>query len=574
MADEHFQAVVVGSGFGGSVMACRLAEGGMTVCVLERGKKYPPGTFARTPYEMRNNFWRPHKKTFGLFDVWSFANMEAVVSAGVGGGSLIYANVLIRKDENWFVRDGRPGAGHEYWPVDRAELDPHYERAEKMLGGNVYPAWYQEDNKTAAMRRAAHWLDIPETTHDRVDPKRAQFYLPLLAISFSQQGDPPGMPIPGSEANLHGRLRETCRLCGECDVGCNYGAKNTLDYTYLTRAESKGAEIRDLCEVETIAPLRNGRGYEILYVVHDPKERRTDRRHPKRITADNLILACGTFGTNLLLLRNRQHFGPLRKSKALGRQVCGNGDYLAFAIDCTKYGERPARIPQRMNASRAPVITSTFRFPDTLDRGEERGRGAYLQDAGYPLAGDYLWEATRPVAIVWRVLRFLYDWVFRGTRTRMGGLIQNMIGDAARSSTSMPMLGMGRDVPDGRLSLKRRRLQLAWSDEASKPHYKRIDRKARDVAGMLGGRYCQNPLTQLFNREITVHALGGCSMGRNAAEGVVDSYGRVFDCPGLYVADGSVMPGPVGANPSLTIAALAERFAQQLLEDWKKKCGR
>src|SRR3712207_4253786 len=124
---EHFDAVVVGSGFGGSVAAARLAEADRSVCVLERGKPYPPGSFPRSPLGIKNNLWDPSAGLHGMFDLWSFSGLEALVASGLGGGSLIYANVLIREDERWFVKEDLRAGGHEHWPVTRADLDPHYE---------------------------------------------------------------------------------------------------------------------------------------------------------------------------------------------------------------------------------------------------------------------------------------------------------------------------------------------------------------------------------------------------------------------------------------------------------------
>ncbi|HEY1635336.1 MAG TPA: NAD(P)-binding protein, partial [Acidimicrobiales bacterium] len=230
--EEHFDAVVIGSGFGGSVMAYRLAAAGRHVLVLERGKRYPPGSFARSPREMRANFWDPSEGRQGLFQLWDFGGIESLVSAGLGGGSLIYANVLIRKDERWFVRD-LPGGGYEDWPVTRAELEPHYDKVEAMLAPQRYPLDeqpYAGTLKTRALREAAGRAGL-------------EWYLPDLAVTFANRTGPPvtGEPIVDEAGdttdNLHGRTRYTCRLCGECDVGCNYGSKNTLDYNYLTQAE-------------------------------------------------------------------------------------------------------------------------------------------------------------------------------------------------------------------------------------------------------------------------------------------------------------------------------------------------
>src|SRR3954453_3333874 len=141
MTDSHYDAIVVGSGFGGSVTAYRLAEAGKRVLVLERGKAYPPGSFARSPYQMRHNFWDPTQGLFGLFDFWSFVGLDVLVSSGLGGGSLIYANVLLRKDEKWFAEEASDGR-QQPWPVTRAELEPHYDRAEAMLAPQTYPFEY------------------------------------------------------------------------------------------------------------------------------------------------------------------------------------------------------------------------------------------------------------------------------------------------------------------------------------------------------------------------------------------------------------------------------------------------
>ena len=160
---EHFDVVVVGSGFGGSVMAHQLAQAGLRVCVLERGKAYPPGTFPRSPATMKTNFWDPSEGRHGLFDVWSFDGIDVLVSSGLGGGSLIYANVLLRKDENWFVREDG-----EHWPLQRRDLDPHYDAVEKLIGANPLPPHLRQSTTKAreyaeAAGRAGldhHWLPL------------------------------------------------------------------------------------------------------------------------------------------------------------------------------------------------------------------------------------------------------------------------------------------------------------------------------------------------------------------------------------------------------------------------------
>ncbi|HEX9030684.1 MAG TPA: GMC family oxidoreductase, partial [Streptosporangiaceae bacterium] len=365
--------------------------------------------------------------------------------------------------------------------------------------------------------------------------------------------------------NLHGRQRSTCRLCGECDIGCNIGAKNSLDYTYLSAAKHYGADLRTGHEVRAIRP-RPGGGYEVDYVQYDlrDQDRAPDAAAlPSRtIGCDRLVLAAGTFGTSYLLLRNRPHFPGL--SSVLGTRFSSNGDVLGFLVDAKNHNRvRP------LEASRGPVITSAIRLSDEHDNPEETGRGAYIEDGGYPAFVDWLVEAadvrgdTRRLARV--ALERLRAVVARVHDTDISGELSELIGIDSLSVSSLPLLGMGRDVPDGLLSLRGSQLELAWTTAASEAYFERVEATMRRVAAVLGARYVGNPMS-LRKRIITVHPVGGAPMGRDASVGVCDSYGEVFGHPGLYIADGAVMPGPVGTNPSLTIAALADRMCTRLLE--------
>lgn len=212
MAAEHVETVVVGSGFGGSVTAFRLADAGRPVLVLERGNLMPPGTFPRAPHLVRRNFWDPSAGLFGMWNVWFFRNYGALVGSGVGGGSLIYANVLLEKDERWFVTEepGRPG--YEHWPVTRADLEPHYDRVLAMMNAQVFPehAPYCDVGKVAAFRRAVQRLA------DK-DPKRS-LVRPPLAVTFAKDSNPAVMGQFIDGENMHGCARRTCTLCGECII--------------------------------------------------------------------------------------------------------------------------------------------------------------------------------------------------------------------------------------------------------------------------------------------------------------------------------------------------------------------
>jgi cholesterol oxidase len=557
MSNEHFDAVIIGSGFGGSVMAYRLAEAGLSVCVLERGQPFPPGSFPRSPHGMHRNFWDPSDGLFGMFNLWSFRNLGALVSSGLGGGSLIYANVLLRKDEKWFVREDGGQKGFEYWPITRAELDPHYDRAERVLNAQRYPfehSPYDKTQKTRAMQFAARKLEL-------------EWMLPPLAVTFSNPGETPvpGEPIREEYRNLHDRTRYTCRLCAECDIGCNYGSKNTLDYNYLSHAKRLGAELRTLCDVSRFAPRSGGSGYEIRYRQHTVGER-TPRGAPlQTVTADHLVLAAGTLGSTFLLLKNRAAFPGL--SGTLGSRFCGNGDLLTFAIrsGVTVDGKRMA---WALDGTRGPVITSAIRMADAADGAS--GRGFYIEDAGYPAFIGWIMETAGGFSALRRLKNVawlrLMSALGISKDTNFSGELAYILGAAEFSSSSLPMLGMGRDIADGKLALENDLLECDWNIRRSSEYFTRLRDTMKRIADVWDADFKDNALWHLNRRVITVHPLGGAPLGRTVAEGVVDVNGEVFGYPGLIVADGSVLPGPVGANPALTIAALSDRFADSLLE--------
>jgi cholesterol oxidase len=552
--EEHFDAVVVGSGFGASVAACRLAQAGRSVLVLERGRSYPPGSFPRSPRALSRNLWDPSAGLYGMFDVWAFSGIESVVSSGLGGGSLIYANVMLRKDPAWFVDDA-PDRPPQPWPVTYADLEPHYEAAEAMLGVQRYPfdvAPYSATAKTRATRHAADVLGL-------------DWQLPPLAVSFANPGQSPvpGQPLIEEHPNLHGRPRLTCRLCGECDVGCNDGAKNTLDYTYLSRAVDAGAQIRTLCEVWRIDPRGSGDGYRVTYVHHDP-----DSPGPGRtvvVTGDRLVLGAGTFGSTYLLLRNRAAFPVL--GPALGTRFSGNGDLLTVLRHSRRKLESGTE-PRPLNPEDGPVITSAIRMPDTLDGHGPVGRGFYIEDGGNPNFLDWVVQTAGAPSMAARLVGFAARRVWSHLRRRplsnISDDIAGLFGGGVTSATALPLLAMGRDIPNGTMRLRDGNLDVHWSTSSSSAYLNRVEATLRQIAQVLEADLANTPLW-LFKRLITVHPLGGVPMGASPDRGVVDRWGEAFAYPGLHVVDGSVMPGPVGPNPSLTIAAFAERAAAHII---------
>jgi cholesterol oxidase len=277
------------------------------------------------------------------------------------------------------------------------------------------------------------------------------------------------------------------------------------------------------------------------------------------------VLSAGTFGTTFLLLKNRAAFPDL--GERLGTRFCGNGDLLTFVHKAHEQagGGRRGRLAE---PGYGPVITSTIRMKDALEGGG--GRAYYIQDGGYPDTINWLMELSdqpgglvRAVKLLWRLLR---NWLHLSDRADIGRDIAAFIGSAPLSSTTLPLFAMGRDVPDGTMRLTGEGLlDVDWRKGRSQV-YEDIRRTGRDIARYLDGSFRDNP-PWYAGRVITVHPLGGCPMGRDEREGVVDSYGQVFGYPGLHVADGSIMPGPVGPNPSNTIAALAHRGAERIIAE-------
>jgi cholesterol oxidase len=536
MSDDQEQVIVVGSGFGGSVMAYRLAAAGRRVLLLERGRAYPPSSFPRTPSAMRANFWRPRDDLYGLFDVKSFQTFEAVVAAGLGGGSLIYANVLLRKPASWFTG----------WPLNREDLDPHYDKVCEHLGVTAFPAGAPEVEDVTKSREFLRAAGPVSAAAGRAEAGPAP-----LAVTFGADGHvTPGalVPDPDAAALFPGIRRYACRYCGECNIGCSTGSKNTLDLTYLARAKARypdNLEISTECDVREV---RRGRaGWEVRYVQRGST--------PRTAYATHVVLAAGTFGSTRLMLKAARGGHLPHRLPALGRRFSGNGDILGFVFDDTPEG--------RLRAYPGPVVTSYLEV--------DAARGYYIQDAGYPEFLDWLIGTLKPAtarelgAFLWTLL---CNWLRRQvsrSRSVVYDEMRALMRFAERSADAIPLLGLGCDQAIGTMRLGRRgALDVRWDPGADKVYHAHVQGAMRELAKALDGRLASEPRF-LHRRWITVHPLGGCAMGESARDSVVDPVGAVHGAPGLYVVDGSTMPGPVGANPSLTIAAFANRAASAML---------
>lgn len=520
----QFDVIVIGSGFGGAVNACRAAQGGSSVLVLERGRRWTAETYPRGPHApwLYDN-GHPVQKN-GWLDVRVFKGMAVAQGAGVGGGSLCYSSVVLEPDDACF---GAP------WPpeITHAELAPSYQKAREMLAVRRIPR-NQRTPRTRLLQEGATALGMSSHFDDAP-----------LAVSFDENYSPnhAGAIDPKATTafiNRQGQWQGTCVHLGNCDIGCDVRAKNTLDLNYLASAEQSGAQIRPLHLVRSIAP--EGLGYRVHF---DRVE--SGETVPGSEWGRNVILAAGSLGSTEILLRSRDQYRSLPNLSAfLGRNWSANGNFLTPAIY-----KQPGKVEQGIG----PTISSVLDLHNvTVD-----GQRIAIEDDGFP----NLWlQALRSVG-------FLQRWL--PLQTALLGRMGRGPNEKNPLQHVMIWLGAGKDAGDGRLKLranwfspKSQKLSLDWNTRNSRPAIEAILKLHRQLTDATGGTLKVPLFWKLFGWLITVHPLGGCAMGVTRETGVVDHRGEVFGYPGLFVSDGSVFPAPIGLNPSLTIAALAERTSQ------------
>jgi cholesterol oxidase len=519
--ERAYDAVVVGSGFGGGITACRLAEQGWRVCVLERGRRFGPGDFPDRPAQAPRMFWHRRHNPGGMFDLRIMRDVAVLTGTGVGGGSLVYANVQLRAPDAIFEDPAWPAA------IDGPALRPYYDRTEAALDPRETPP----DPPLAKIRA----FDAMAANAGR-EPSR----LPI-AVHFG-----PDRRHPFSGAHQQG-----CDNLGRCDIGCPRNARNTVDITYVARAEAHGAEVFPLHEVLRIdPPSRDGEHWRVAF-------RDLQYRIDGEVSAPVLVLAGGALGTTRLLLKNRRRLPRL--SPALGTRFSGNGDALALAFDPTAEGVTGAQ------ADVGPTMTSRL---DYLDE-----RGFMVADGGLPHAFGGLLEIVRGVRAItgWGRVRL----VVKNAAARVGLSDRELSPRDLHVKRLKPIgdtlifLMIGRDAADGRMRLTPifGCFDIRWS----KANSKRLFDGMREVAGELAHAAGATSFFALdagpLGKFITVHPLGGCPMSDDPAAGVVDEWGSVHGYDGLYVLDGSIVPTAIGVNPSKTIAALAERGVEHLLAE-------
>ncbi len=515
----HFDAVVVGSGFGGSIAALRLAEAGRSVLVLERGGRYRPGQFPRDVTDVDRMFWRHPKRATatGLFDVRMFSGIGVVGASGVGGGSLIYANIHIRPDPVVF--------DDERWPasISRRSLDPYYDKVAAMLGVRALPE-HLDITKRRLYRGAADALGRPVFDPDQ-------------AVRWEEPGG-------GDPAESRG----TCRLVTECEFGCQYGAKNSMDLTYLARAEALGAEVRTGALASHVVP--GDAGYTVAY-----RDVRTGAL--AHVGGTRVVLSAGTLGTNDILLRSRDTFSTLpRVSSALGRGFSGNGDFLGSIQNSV--GE--------IDPAHGPDVTSVIKYFDeqpgftmaapTFNAGVMRVLASFGQPR-LPSLGIL-------APVLWPHLDEAIVRAFgRGLLSHPSRLPARHAGDYRRMTN---LFAIGRDNANGRVCHRKGSLDVRWDYAAeNRVLVEKMERAMREVAQAYGGTYAALSTWSLFRRIITVHPLGGCNLSESPGDGVVSPHGEVHGYPGVFVMDGSVIPTSIGFHPVMTISALAERCAEAVV---------
>jgi cholesterol oxidase len=555
---SHYEFVVVGSGYGGAISACRLARAGRDVCLLERGRERWPGEYPDNAWEAVRDLQvhlpgGRHGDPTGLFDFHS-GDVSAVVGCGLGGTSLINANVSKKPDERLWEQPCWPNA----LATDKAGRDAAYERARAML--NPKEPRGHPTRKLAALHAAAVGAGMSD-----------KFSLAPLNVVFEDC------------VNAAGVEQHACSMCGDCCTGCNVGAKTTTLMTYLPDAWHHGAKI--FTEVSVRHLERDGDAWIVHFdLVGVGRER--FRGGDSFVRADHVVLAAGTYGSTEILLRSKRE--GLSLSDRVGHSYSGNGDVLAFAYDCKEsingvgFGDRFERADADRSPKRAgrslpvepvgPCIQGIVDCRDTSDVLDghvvEEGSIPGAIGIGMPeaLTAFTLFHVDRAPEARHHDLHAAID----AAKSLLGGPRHGAVGK------TLTYLVQGHDGADGVLDLDEHdHLRMSWPDPGLQPTFKQADDLLQQLTEPLGGLYSRDPLwnEHLDWRLITTHPLGGCPMGESAEVGVVDDACRVFSgragsdvYDSLFVMDGAAMPTSLGVNPLFTISAVAERACEKLCE--------
>jgi cholesterol oxidase len=511
MRTTEYDYLIIGSGFGGSASALRLVEKGYRVLMLEKGRELTARDFPESNWDLRRWLWAPALGWRGLFQIRPFAHVVVLAGAGVGGGSLTYANTLPIPKSTFF----RAGAWATLCDWER-ELVPHYQTARRMLGAAPTNFLAPGDR---VLSELAHAVGEPES-----------FHKPHVAVFMGA----PGQTVPDPYFDGRGPPRTGCVQCGGCMTGCRVGAKNSLDKNYLYLARQLGLELLADTEVVDVVP-REGGGYDVEAL----SGRRHFRRARRRFSAKNVIFAAGALGTNSLLLRLRARGSLPRLSAQLGRGVRTNSESLIFVT-----------VPgAREDYSKGIAINSLW----------ETGEGSHLEVVRYARGSGFFRLVAAPhVASGSAWLRLLRVFA-HALRHPLEVLRAWTVRDWAAST----LILLYMRASEGRLRFRRSWLGfMNTALDAGEPPASSIPEAtelARVIAARTGGVAMSPVHEAVIGAPTTAHIIGGCCMGESAETGVIDVQHRVFGYEGLLIVDGSAISANPGVNPALTIVALAER---------------
>ncbi|CAM05871.1 FAD-dependent oxidoreductase [Saccharopolyspora erythraea] len=513
---HDYDVVVIGSGFGGSVAALRLTEKGYRVAVLEAGRRFADEEFAKTSWDLRNFLWAPQVGCYGIQRIHLLRDVLILAGSGVGGGSLVYANTLYRplkpfySDSQWaHITD---------W---EDELAPHYDQASRMLGVVTNPTTTPSD---VVIREVAEEMGVGESYHPTP-----------VGVYFGKPGEQVADPYFGGA----GPSRTGCTECGSCMTGCRVGAKNTLVKNYLHLAEAGGAEVWPLTTVHRLAQGADGR-----WRIGTRRTGARFDRDAKVFTADQVVVAAGTWGTQNLLHRARERGDLPRMSERLGVLTRTNSEAII--------GAQTSRVLPGKDFSTGVAITSSF-HPDEDTHIEPvrygKGSNAMGMLQTLPTSGG------SPVPRWKQWLRFfgkhpLFSlrllWVKNWSERTVILLVMQSLDNSLTTKLRKGIFG-------------RRRLTSQQGHGAPNPTCipageEANNRVAEKLGGIAGGTW-----GELLDMPMTAHFIGGCPIGQDAEHGVVDPYHRAFGYPTMSIVDGSAISANLGVNPSLTITAQAER---------------
>ncbi len=523
---SHYDAIVIGSGYGGGVSASRLARTGKRVAVLERGREILTGEFPNRFPELKNDLQITGAKVktgkpSALFDIRLNDDMHILVGCGLGGGSLINAGVALRPDNRVFEDPA--------WPDEIRNddtLNEGYRLAESWLRPNAH-ADAAKLTKYQALENAN-------------DDSTGRMVAPTVVVSFDETTNAAGITQPA------------CTLCGDCCAGCNVGAKNTVALTYLPDAVRHGAEVFTHTQIQKLSRNTANRAWVVhLTTTDDTPNAPIKAGEHIEVSADIVVLAAGTLGSTEILLRSAQ--GGLPLSDKLGQHFSANGDIIAFGygagpkINAVGIGH-PAKIEGFQVGA---AVSGQIEFDDNekLDN-ELRVQEGVLPSALAPI----LPVMFVPNGRILGALKSLINGIYKGPFAHL-----------------QTFFAVSHDSASGSFSLQNDRLALSWPNAGDEPVYARLDAALEKVVTRSGGSYVKNPLagSVMGHQPATAHPLGGCSMAGDRTTGVVNHKGQVFNAShgddphathtGLYVIDGSIIPRSLGVNPLLTITALAER---------------